>query len=70
MSVTASSVSRVLRSRFPANSKGVAPYAVRKDGYRIVVFSSTHSLDPAEKFLREKGFGLQRVDKDYLLVWR
>lgn len=70
MSATASSVSRVLRKQFPANAKGIAPYAVRKDNYRIVVFSSTHPIDPAEAFLKRQGYGTQRVDNDFLLVWK
>ena len=66
MPVTASSVSRVLRKRFPAST-----YVVRKDGYRIVVSSKTRSdVDAAENFLASSRYGTQRVNDNYLLVWK
>lgn len=69
MAANAQSIGRLLSKRFPANSQGVRPYMAKQDGWRVVVLSSTHSMNPANSYLSVRGHNVKERLDGMLEVW-
>lgn len=69
MAANAQSIGRLLSKRFPANSQGVRPYIAKQDGWRVIVLSSTHSMNPANSYLSVRGHNVKERLDGMLEVW-